>query len=109
MKVMENNNIMIGIVGLGGMGNWHRESLETIDGIKLAGIYDISEARVQFAKENEVHTYESLEAMLADERIDLVLIATPNDVHKPIAIQAMRAGKNVISEKPVTLSSADLQ
>lgn len=106
---MENNNIMIGIVGLGGMGNWHRESLETIDGIKLAGIYDISEARVQFAKENEVHTYESLEAMLADERIDLVLIATPNDVHKPIAIQAMRAGKNVISEKPVTLSSADLQ
>jgi scyllo-inositol 2-dehydrogenase (NADP+) len=38
----------------------------------------------------------------------VVLIATPNDCHKPIAIRAMHAGKNVISEKPVTLSSADL-
>ena len=46
--------------------------------------------------------------MLTDPDIDVVLIATPNDCHKPIAIRAMHAGKNVISEKPVTLSSADL-
>lgn len=52
--------------------------------------------------------YETEEAMLADPDIDVVLIATPNDCHKPIAIRAMHAGKNVISEKPVTLSSADL-
>ena len=52
--------------------------------------------------------YETEEAMLADSDIDVVLIATPNDCHKPIAIRAMHAGKNVISEKPVTLSSADL-
>jgi predicted dehydrogenase len=109
MRSMENKDIMIGIVGLGGMGNWHREILDTIEGIKLAGIYDIDDSRVAFAKENEVYAYDSLEALLADERIGLILIATPNDVHKPIAIQAMRAGKNVISEKPVTLNSADLQ
>lgn len=36
-------------------------------------------------------------------------IAVPNDMHKPLAIEAMKAGKHVISEKPVTLSSADLQ
>ena len=47
--------------------------------------------------------------MLSDPDIDVVLIATPNDCHKPIAIRAMHAGKNVISEKPVTLSSSDLQ
>ena len=41
--------------------------------------------------------------------MDFVTIATPNDFHKPIAIQAMAAGKHVISEKPVTLSSRDLQ
>ncbi len=106
---MEQTNIMIGIVGLGGMGNWHRESLNTIDGIKLAGVFDIDDARVTFARENQVHTYSSLEELLADERIDLVLIATPNDLHKTIAIQAMKAGKHVISEKPVTMNSTDLQ
>lgn len=109
MKVMEKKDIMIGIVGFGGMGNWHRESLETIEGIQLAGIYDIAEERTIFAKEKDIHTYNSLDELLADERIDLVLVATPNDYHKPIAIQAMKAGKNVISEKPVTLSSSDLQ
>ncbi|MHB8128318.1 MAG: Gfo/Idh/MocA family protein [Mobilitalea sp.] len=106
---MIEKDCMIGIVGLGGMGNWHRETIESIAGLKVAGIYDIEEARVAFAKECGVDTYDSLEELLEDERIDLVLVATPNDMHKPIAIQAMRAGKNVVSEKPVTLSSSDLQ
>ena len=106
---MIKKDCMIGIVGLGGMGNWHRETIESIDGLKVAGIYDIKESRVTFAKECGVDTYNSLEELLGDERIDLVLVATPNDMHKPIAIQAMRAGKNVVSEKPVTLSSSDLQ
>ncbi|MDF2538152.1 MAG: putative oxidoreductase YdgJ [Herbinix sp.] len=106
---MEPKEVMIGIIGLGGMGNWHRETLETIDGIKVAGIYDIKEDRINFARECGVKTYDSLEDLLGDPIIDIVLIATPNDLHKPIAIQAMRAGKHVISEKPVTLNSSDLQ
>ena len=53
--------------------------------------------------------YDSLESLLADASVELVTIATPNDLHRPIAIQAMAAGKHVISEKPVTLSSRDLQ
>lgn len=106
---MEKQNFMLGIVGLGGMGNWHRELIETIDGLEVAGIYDISEARVKFAEEVGIKAYESLDALLEDERIDIVLVSTPNDLHNPIAIKAMRAGKNVVSEKPVTLSSKDLQ
>ena len=99
----------IGIVGLGGMGTWHLNKLETLTEPEVAGIWDIKEERREFAKTRNVHVYKSLEDLLADESIDLVLIATPNDFHKPIAIQAMEAGKNVISEKPITLSSADLQ
>lgn len=106
---MSQKEFMIGIVGFGGMGNWHRELIETIEGVKVAGIYDIKEDRVQYAKENGIHTFASLEQLLEDKDIDLVLIATPNDLHKPIAIQAMRAGKHVVSEKPVTLCSEDLQ
>ena len=47
--------------------------------------------------------------MLNDDKIELVTIATPNDCHRPLAIAAMEHGKHVISEKPVTLSSLDLQ
>lgn len=99
----------IGIIGFGGMANWHRETIAEIEGLEVAGIYDIKEERVEHAKECNLHAYNSLEELLGDPGIDLVLVATPNDLHKPIAIQAMRAGKPVVSEKPVTLSSSDLQ
>lgn len=52
--------------------------------------------------------YESFEAVLADEKVDAVLIATPNDSHKELAITALEAGKHVVCEKPVTMTSEDL-
>ncbi len=106
---MELKNFMLGIVGFGGMGNWHRELIESIDGLEVAGIYDIKDSRVEYAKECGIKAYKSLEELLSDDRIDIVLVATPNDLHNPIAIKAMKAGKNVVSEKPVTLNSKDLQ
>ncbi|MBT9847920.1 gfo/Idh/MocA family oxidoreductase [Blautia sp. MCC289] len=85
---MRENKVVYGLIGYGGMGRWHTEILSNVPEAVIGGIYDIKEEK------------------RAD--IDVVLIATPNDCHKPIAIRAMHAGKNVISEKPVTLSSADL-
>lgn len=99
----------IAIVGFGGMAEWHFNEIKTIDGLEIAGIWDIKEQRRAYASEKGLHVYGSLEDLLADQTADLVLIATPNDVHKPVAIAAMEAGKNVISEKPITLTSADLQ
>lgn len=99
----------LGIIGFGGMGNWHRETIETIEHLSVAGIHDISKERLSFAKTCNIPTYETAEALLAEESIDLILIATPNDFHKSLAIQAMKAGKHVVCEKPVTLSSSDLQ
>jgi predicted dehydrogenase len=106
---MEQKEFKIGIIGFGGMGNWHRETIENIDGLSVAGIYDICDKRIDYAKECGINTYDSMEELLADENIDLVLVATPNDLHNPIAKKAMRAGKHVVSEKPVTLNSTDLQ
>ncbi len=97
------------IVGFGGMAGWHYDEIQTIEDLEVAGIWDIREERRSFAAEKGIHVYAGLEELLADPETDLVLIATPNDVHKPVAIAAMRAGKNVVSEKPVTLSSEDLQ
>ena len=101
--------INIAIVGFGGMGNWHRQTIERIENVHLLGIRDINPAREEYARSLGYPVYESLEAVLDDERVDVVTIAVPNHLHKEIAITAMNAGKNVVCEKPVTLSSADLQ
>ena len=90
------------------MGKWHTEILENVPEIELAGIYDIKEEKRKLAEEAGFHTYETEEAMLADESIDVILVATPNDTHRPIALRAMEAGKNVIVEKPATLSLKEL-
>ena len=105
---MKENKVVYGLIGFGGMGKWHTEILENVPEIELAGIYDIKEEKRKLAEEAGFHTYETEEAMLADESIDVILVATPNDTHRPIALRAMEAGKNVIVEKPATLSLKEL-
>ena len=105
---MKENKIVYGLIGFGGMGKWHTEILENVPEIELDGSYDIKEEKRKLAEEAGFHTYETEEAMLADESIDVILVATPNDTHRPIALRAMEAGKNVIVEKPATLSLKEL-
>ena len=99
----------LAIVGFGGMGGWHQRHAIKSDVVELSGIYDIKEERNNAAREIGIHAYSCLDELLSDKNVDIVTIATPNDFHKEIAIKALAAGKNVISEKPVTLSCADLQ
>ncbi len=105
---MAQKTYQLAIVGLGGMGNWHREIIKTIDGIEVCGSFDIKEERQQFARDHGITPYNSFEELLADEKVDIVLCATPNDVHKDIVIRSLRAGKHVVCEKPVTMNSKDL-
>ena len=99
----------IGIIGFGGMGSYHLELAKGIKEVQFVGSFDIKESRQKKAEELGLKAYSSREALLADETIDIVLVATPNDIHKEIAIHAMEAGKHVVCEKPVTMNSADLQ
>ncbi|MEG0768110.1 MAG: Gfo/Idh/MocA family oxidoreductase, partial [Clostridia bacterium] len=98
------------IIGFGGMGSWHFRNLTAkVDRIKVVGAYDIREEAQEKARENGLHVYETLEALWADPHIDLVTIATPNNFHKDLAIAALRAGKHVVCEKPVTLCAEELE
>jgi len=96
------------VIGYGGMGGWHTQHALNSDAVNLLGIYDIKEERRALARERGIYAYESLEEVLADERVDLVTVAIPNDVHKETVIRALKGGKNVICEKPVTTNSKDL-
>lgn len=95
------------IVGYGGMGGWHVRKILENKVVELKGIFDISERANQRAKDAGIFTYDSFESVLADPDIDLVTVATPNDVHKEIVIALLNAGKNVICEKPVTMAEKD--
>lgn len=108
---MINGKFGFAVIGYGGMGSWHTRKVKNEMGeyAELIGIYDIDPARNKVAEENGIHAFASREELLADERIDLVTVATPNDYHKEIVMAALRAGKNAISEKPVTICSADLE
>ncbi len=93
------------VIGYGGMGSWHANQIRENGVGDLAGIYDINPVRNDVAEENGIHAYSSLEELLEDESVEAVVIATPNDCHKELAIKSMRAGKHVICEKPVEMST----
>ncbi len=97
----------LAIVGYGGQGAWHANHAMKSDVVTLAGIYDINEKRNVAARILGIHVYKTLPELLCDKDVDIVLCATPNDVHRAIVIAALYAGKHVICEKPVALSVAD--
>ncbi len=92
------------IIGYGGMGKWHCDSILRNKTLEISGISDINPARCELAQKNGLKVYPSNEAVFADREVDIVIVATPNDVHEEIVVAALNANKNVICEKPATLS-----
>lgn len=107
---MDNVKHTVALVGYGGMANYHiTRWLSKRDDTVIAGIYDINEEKNKLAEANGLHAYASREELLSDEAVDLVVVAIPNDVHKEVVIDALAHGKNVVCEKPVAMSSAELE
>jgi len=100
----------LAIIGYGGMGRWHHKNIvKEIPELNVKGAYDIRPEIQEKIAEEGLCVYESAQALLADESIDIVTIAVPNNFHKDYAIACMKAGKNVVCEKPVTLNAAELE
>ncbi len=114
--------VRIGIVGIGFMGRIHYLASQRLtdakvtavcsrDAAKLAG--DWRNTRGNFGPEpgqmdlSGVKKYADFGEMLADPDIDLIDICTVTDQHAPLAIQALKAGKHVLVEKAIALSTAD--
>lgn len=99
----------VGIIGFGGMASHHFNQSKVLDRINIKGVFDLKPERMEYAKSQGLVAYESRQALLNDPEIDIVLVAVPNDYHKEYAIEALRAGKNVLCEKPVTMTSEELE
>lgn len=101
---------VLGIIGYGGMGKHHHKHInEEIKDITVKGAYDINEAKQDIIRENGLHVYESAKALMDDKEVDIILVSTPNNFHKYYSIMALKAGKNVVCEKPVMMNSDELK
>jgi predicted dehydrogenase len=103
-----NQSIRAAVVGTGFIGVVHVEALRRL-GIEVTGVVGSSPERAREKAKTAVlpEPYESFEAMLADERVDVVHITSPNKEHFPQAKAALEAGKHVVCEKPLAMNSAE--
>lgn len=99
--------IRIGIIGHGFMGHEHEKMLTKMEGIRLVGFSDREPSQLEDVKEG-LKRYASNEELLADPEVDVVLIAANNNQHHDLVIQAARAGKDIICEKPVAMNVKEL-
>lgn len=103
--------IPVGIIGLGRSG-WSIHAMaikQQTDRFKVQAVYDpLEERREQAHTELGCTTHSSLEALLADDAVELVVVAPPNGFHAEYAVKALGAGKHVLCEKPFGLTTADV-
>jgi scyllo-inositol 2-dehydrogenase (NADP+) len=103
------HNLRVGIVGFGfASATFHAPLILSTPGLTLAAIASSDPAKVGQALPG-VPVAATAAALFADPDIDLVVIATPNDTHYRLAIDALAAGKHVVVDKPFTLTVAEAE
>ena len=97
------------VVGYGFAGRcFHTYLIDLAAELELHGVVTSRpEARDHVRQHLGVGTYERFEDALADDAVDLVVLATPNDLHAPQAIAALEAGKHVVVDKPMALDRSE--
>jgi predicted dehydrogenase len=100
--------IRVGLVGFGMVGRvFHAPLISSVEGLELAAVV---ERHSDFAAERypSITTYRSLEAILQDASLDLLVVATPTGSHFQIARQILEEGKNVVVDKPMAVASDEI-
>jgi len=102
-------NLRWGVIGLGWFGEIHADALAQMPGIELAALCTRRPQRLaEVADRYHVHRrYADYRDLLADPAVDVVSITTHIQDHRDIAIDALRAGKHVLLEKPMAPTAAD--
>lgn len=101
--------ISLGIVGVCGRGGVYVPSAEATPGVQLRAVCDVKSDEVELARERlgAIEAYTNFDEMLAEAKLDAVVIGTPMPWHVPQAIAALEAGVNVLSEVPAGVGIAE--
>ena len=98
----------LGIVGTGNIAGGYAADIATQPGIRLVTATDLDRERAAaFAGKYGIHAAGSLDALLADPAVDIVVNLTIHHAHFEVTRRALEAGKHVYSEKPMALSHAE--
>jgi predicted dehydrogenase len=108
--VQRAGTLRAGIVGTGFIGRVHARSARLAGGT-VAGVAASTPQRAVAAAEelSVARAFGSAEELIADDDIDVVHVCTPNHLHLPLTLAALRAGKHVVCEKPLALTAADAE
>ncbi len=98
--------IRVGIIGTGGISHSHIRSFQKIEGVEIVAGCDIKKDVLKTVAEtyNIPHTFSNYKDLLAMKEIDAVSVCTPNYFHATPTIEALKAGKHVIVEKPMSMT-----
>lgn len=101
-----NDRLGVGFIGVGGRGMSHVATVQKLiqdgDALEIVAVSDTyGHRRSEAGKVTGGKVYEQYRELLSDPRVDVVCIATPDRLHVPQALDAIRAGKDVYCEKPM--------
>src|SRR5262245_61984254 len=100
-----NQQVRLGLIGLGGMGSFHLSYLTQMPEVKLTAVADTDAAKLEAAAaKSGAAKFSSAEEMIKSGQVDAILIATPHPFHPPVAMAAFEQGVSVLCEKPVAIS-----
>jgi scyllo-inositol 2-dehydrogenase (NADP+) len=100
--------IRVGLVGYGVAGKvFHAPMITAVEGLELAAVVERHSRNAEQLYPN-ITTYTSLEAMLEDPSLEVIVIATPNQEHVPLAHKVLDAGRHVVVDKPVGVNSEEI-
>jgi len=100
----------IGIIGLGDFSIAHAKAILEVSGLFLKAVCRTNEKKLnQFCSEYDVIGYTDYKELLKNKNIDIVLISTPHHLHTKFAIEAAKAGKHILVEKPMAPSVEECQ
>ncbi len=102
------NNFNIGIIGAGLMGHRRAEAIKTVGGSRLVAVSDVNfEKAKELAEKHGAEAVKDWRDLLKIKNINAVVISVPNKFSIPIAIEAIRQGKHVLTEKPLGRDAKD--
>jgi len=98
--------VEVGLIGTGTIAEFHAEAIRDLPGARLRSVFDTQEPRaMEFARKWNARAYGRLSDFLADPELHCVSICTPSGAHRDTAIAAADAGKHVLIEKPIEVTT----